>query len=83
MKCLKHVEDDGIIRVRNDQALSLTDSGLWSYCCKQEWKLKVRDVDKKEVKGIRKASEDDREVEPVKQDMGKVEAKIKKMRRTK
>ena len=37
-----------IHRLSDDKALDLVSSGDWLYTSKQQWKVKVRDVNKKE-----------------------------------
>ena len=37
-----------IHRLSDDKALSLVSGGDWLYTSKQQWKVKVRDVNKKE-----------------------------------
>jgi len=34
-------------RISDREAITLVESKGWSYCAKQEWKLQVRDINKK------------------------------------
>ena len=53
MKTVKNKQTDEIIRVSNERAFHLVNSGKWTYCPKSEWKIKVRD--NKEAEGKQNA----------------------------
>ena len=47
MKCVKHIESGKIMRVADKVAQKHVFSGSWQYIAKREWKINVRDKQKK------------------------------------
>ena len=47
MKCIKNGQN--IKRVTNENAQELVKQGCWTFCSKSEWKVSVRDVNKKKA----------------------------------
>jgi len=42
MKCVKNVDESIIVRVKDDTAVKMVDSGKWQYAKKSEWKAAGR-----------------------------------------
>ena len=46
MKCVQNKQTEAVVRVRDEKAAFLTESGDWKYVPKSVWKERTRDAKK-------------------------------------